>query len=80
MEASSLSSLWLPILVSAALVFIASSVSHTLLPFHKSDYGKLPGEGEVMDFFRRLGVGPGDYLFPRPGSRKELSDPAATAR
>jgi hypothetical protein len=77
---NALISLWLPILVSAVLVFLASSVSHTLLPFHKADYGKLPGETEAMDLFRRLGVAPGDYLFPRPDTRKDLADPAFRER
>jgi len=77
---NALISLWLPILVSAVLVFLASSVSHTLLPFHKADYGKLPGETEAMDLFRRLGVTPGDYYFPRPDSRKDLADPAFRER
>ncbi|HEY6146237.1 MAG TPA: hypothetical protein VIZ69_01010 [Thermoanaerobaculia bacterium] len=73
---NAIASLWLPIVVSAALVFLASTVSHTVLPFHKSDYAKLPGESEAMDLFRRLGVAPGDYLFPRPDTRKDLTDPA----
>src|SRR2546425_9086661 len=44
-----LSALWLPILLSSVLVFVLSSVIHTLLPWHKSDYPKLPNEDRVMD-------------------------------
>ena len=42
---TALSSLWLPILVSAVLVFIASTVIHMVLSFwHRGDYLKMPNE------------------------------------
>lgn len=66
--------LWAPVLVSAVLVFIASSVSQALL--HRDDFAKLPGEAEVMDTLHRLKPVPGDYLFPRPASRQDLATPA----
>jgi len=59
-------SLWLPILVAAVLVFIASSIIHMLLPYHRSDYGKVPAEDDVMDALRRFNIPPGDYLLPNP--------------
>jgi len=68
--------LWAPILVSAVLVFIASSISQAVLPFHRTDFRKVPGEPEVMETLNRLGVARGDYLFPRPANRKELASPA----
>jgi len=37
-----LAALWLPILLSAIIVFVASSVMHMLLPYHRSDYRQLP--------------------------------------
>ena len=60
--------LWLPILVSAILVFLASSLVHMVLPFHRSDYGKVPSEDAVMDALRPFNIVPGDYLVPCPGS------------
>ena len=60
--------LWLPILVSAILVFVASSLFHMVLPFHRSDYGAVPSEGAVMDAVRPLGLAPGDYMVPSPYS------------
>jgi hypothetical protein len=60
-----LSALWLPILVSAVVVFLVSSLIHMLLPWHKSDYPKIPHETEVMDALRPLGIPPGDYMVPR---------------
>jgi hypothetical protein len=69
-------SLWLPILLSAVFVFIASSIIHMLLPVHAGDYRKLPSEDAVMDSLRKFNIPPGDYLVPRAGSMKELGDPA----
>ena len=70
-----LSALWLPILLSSVLVFVLSSVIHTVLPWHKSDYPKLPNEDRVMDALRPLAIPPGDYMMPRPSSRQEMRSP-----
>lgn len=60
-----LTALWLPILVSAVIVFVASSIVHMLLPLHKSDYRQLPQEDKVLDALRAAGVTPGRvYHFP----------------
>jgi hypothetical protein len=75
-----LSALWIPILASAVLVFVASSVIHMLSPWHKSDYPKMPNEDQVMDALRPLAIPPGDYFFPRPASRQDLSSPAFAER
>ncbi|HSK08807.1 MAG TPA: hypothetical protein VK911_04480 [Vicinamibacterales bacterium] len=69
-------SLWLPILLSAVIVFVASSILHMLLPFHRSDYRKLPSEDEVMAALRRFGIPPGDYLVPCAVAPKEMNSPA----
>src|SRR5690242_7780621 len=71
-----LAALWLPILLSAVLVFVVSSVIHMMTPWHKSDYPKVPNEDRVMDTIRGLGIPPGDYMMPRPSSREEMSSPA----
>jgi hypothetical protein len=68
--------LWLPILVSAVLVFVASSVIHMASPWHKSDYPKLAKEQQVMDALRPLAIPPGDYFVPRPSGREEMKSPA----
>lgn len=64
--------LWLPILVSAVFVFIASSILHMVLPWHKSDYRQVPNEDKFMDTVRPLAIPPGDYMVPRPGSRNAM--------
>ena len=72
---TALSALWLPILVSAVVVFIASSLIHTVLPWHKSDYPKMPGEDRVMEALRPLAIPPGDYMVPRPSTREDMRSP-----
>jgi hypothetical protein len=68
-------SLWLPILVSAVLVFAASSVIHMFLGYHASDYGPVPGEETVGAAIREAGVPPGDYAMPYAGSMKAMGSP-----
>ncbi len=70
-----LAALWLPILLSAVLVFVVSSLIHTVTPWHKSDYPKLPNEDKVMDLLRPLAIPPGDYMMPRPSSTAEMRSP-----
>ena len=67
--------LWLPILLSAVFVFIASTILHMLLPIHKGDYRKLPGEESVLAAMREQGVQPGEYMFPRTDSMKDMCSP-----
>ena len=51
-----LTALWLPILLSAVVVFFASFIMHMVLAYHKSDYRKLPDEDRVTDAIRSAGV------------------------
>jgi hypothetical protein len=67
--------LWLPILLSSVIVFVVSSVIHMVLPWHKSDYPKIPNEERFMDALRPLAVPPGDYMVPRPSSTQEMRSP-----
>jgi hypothetical protein len=70
-----LSSLWLPILLSSVIVFVASSIIHMGPFWHKGDYPKMPNEDKLMDAVRPLGIPPGDYMVPRP-SPAEMRSPA----
>ena len=72
----SIPSLWLPILGSAVLVFIASSIIHMVLSYHHRDFGKVPSEDDVMEALRRFSIPSGDYVIPCAGSPKEMSNPA----
>ncbi len=72
--------LWLPILVSAVFVFVASSVIHMALPLHKSDYGKLNGEEGILAAMRAANVKPGEYMFPMCSSMKDMATPEDLAK
>jgi hypothetical protein len=71
----SLTALWLPIVLSAVIVFIASSIMHMLLPYHRSDYRQLPDEDKLLASLRAIGLKRGLYHFPFC-SHKEMNSPA----
>jgi len=71
-----LTDLWLPILLSTVAVFVASSLIHTVLGYHNSDYRKMPEQDKVCEAIRAAGVPPGTYHFPHGGDYKGMSDPA----
>lgn len=58
----SVAALWMPILLSAVFVFVASSILHMVLPYHRSAFGKLPAEDEVRDAL--LTAGTFGWLWP----------------
>ena len=70
-----LAALWLPILLSAVIVFVASSVMHMLLPYHQGDYRSLPEEEKVLPALRAAGLTRGLYIFPF-STHKEMNSPA----
>ena len=70
-----LTDLWLPILLSAVFVFIVSSILHMVIPIHRGDFKKLPGEEHLRSEMRAQGVQPGEYMFPHAGSMKEMGTP-----
>ena len=69
-------SLWLPILVSAVIVFVASSLLHMLLPYHRKDFRKLPNEDAAREAIGKLNIPPGDYMLPCGDGPKAMKDPA----
>jgi len=66
-------SLLLPIVLSAVLVFFASSAIHMGLRYHNSDYLQLPNEDALAAVLR--GVGPGEYPFPYCKDHKQMNSP-----
>jgi hypothetical protein len=76
----SIAELWLPILVSAVFVFIASSIIHMATPMHKGDFRKMPGEDRVMAEMRAAGIQPGNYMFPCAESMKDMCMPEMTEK
>ena len=58
----SLMSLWLPIVLSAVLVFIASSLIWMVVKYHNSDWQKIPDEETARAALK--GTSPGQYTIP----------------
>jgi hypothetical protein len=71
-----LTSLWLPIVASAVLVFVASSIIHMALTYHQNDYRAVPAEDQVQASLRGFAIPAGDYLVPCPASRAASREPA----
>jgi hypothetical protein len=67
--------LWLPILLSAVFVFIASSIIHMLPLWHKTDYPPVPDEEAFRNAVRPLNIPPGDYMVPRANASSDMKNP-----
>lgn len=68
-------SLWLPILLAAVIVFVASSIIHMVLTYHATDMKALPKQDDVMAALRPFNIPPGDYAMPYAGSMKAMNTP-----
>ena len=69
-----LSSLWLPVIVSAVLVYVLSALFWMVVRHHESDWAGLPGEEGILAAFRAARVPRGQYRFPyAPG--REMQSP-----
>lgn len=66
--------LWLSILLSAVIIFIASCVIHMALRYHKNDQTLLPGEEGILEAMRKAGVGRGNYRFPYATSMADFKN------
>lgn len=76
----SLAQLWMPLLLAAVLVFVASSVIHMVFQWHKPDYRKLANEDEVRAAIRSSNPGPGKYVIPYCMDPKEMQKPEMMQR
>ena len=65
--------LWLPILVSAVVVFIAGSVIWMMMPWHKTDWAKTPDEEAVRAALKD--TPPGQYTVPNCPDQAQFKDP-----
>jgi len=70
----SLGALWLPIVLSAVLVFVASSIIHMVLGYHNRDYTPLPNEDAVRAAIRSGNPAPRQYIIPY-ATAKEMGSP-----
>jgi hypothetical protein len=71
---SALPQLWLPILVTAVFIFVASSLIHMVLKWHNSDYRKLANEDEVRAAIRAGTPAPGLYVVPHCADMKDMQN------
>ncbi len=71
-----ITSLWLPIVVSAVLVFFASFLLNAVLSYHVNDFRAVPDEDRVMDALRPFDLPPGDYVMPYVGHPSNLKSEA----
>jgi hypothetical protein len=68
-----LAQLWLPIVVSAVLVFVISGMTHMLIPLRRDEWGHLPVQGAIQEALRH--TRPGLYVFPSPADRSQRGKP-----
>ena len=68
----SAAALWLPVIVSAALCWIAGAVIWMALPHHKSDFKGLPDEQAARNALS--GIAGGQYNIPNVSDPSKLSD------
>ncbi len=70
-----LTELLFPILLSAVFVFVVSSILHMVIPIHRGDFAKLPGEEKLLEAMRSENLQPGSYMFPCAESMKDMGTP-----
>jgi hypothetical protein len=71
----SLAALWLPIVLSAIIVFVASAFMHMVLKYHQSDCHQLPDEDKFLALLRPANLKRGFYFFPYT-LPKDMKSPA----
>ena len=70
----SLASLWLPIVLSAVLVFVVSSIIHMVMTYHRKDYRALPDEEAVRAALGRQTLTQGQYFIPHAPDMKATKE------
>jgi len=75
-----LGSLWLPVVLSATLVFLASFLAWVVLPHHRKDFAPLPDEEGVLADLRSRALAPGMYSFPYATTGEEARGESFKAR
>ncbi len=59
-----LSELWIPILVSGGMCFVWATLAWVILPYHQTEWKRLPTEHDVLEALRKNIPPPGLYSFP----------------
>ena len=69
-------SLWIPVIVSAIVVFVGSSILHMVLKYHGADMKALPNEDAVREVLGKGKLAPGVYFTPFCADMKQMGEPA----
>jgi hypothetical protein len=70
---NALLSLWLPILLSAVVVFVISSLVHMVFKWHASDYHPFANEDAVRAAINAGNPKPGRYVLPHCKDMKDMA-------
>ena len=70
-----IASLWMPIVLAAVAVFLASTVIHMVLGYHWNDFRALPNQSAVQEALRGLNLPPGEYAVPKPENMGQMRSP-----
>ncbi|MSU24070.1 MAG: hypothetical protein EXS32_09655 [Opitutus sp.] len=73
---NALLALWLPILLSAVVVFVISSLVHMVFEWHAGDYSGLANEDAVRAAIRAGNPAPGRYVMPHCDDMKDMGSEA----
>ncbi len=73
---NALLALWLPILLSAVVVFAISTLIHMVFKWHAPEYRGLSNEDAVRDAIRAGNPGPGQYCIPYCKEMKDMGSAA----
>lgn len=76
----SLLALWLPILLSAVVVFVISSLVHMVFKYHASDYGTVANEDAIRAAVNASQPAPGRYVIPHCKDMKDMAGPEMTKK
>jgi len=71
-----LTSLWLPVVLSAVALFFLGFMTWMVLPVHKGDWGELPDEDAFAKAVRDLNIQPGNYMFPYCADAEQMKSEA----
>ena len=74
----SLEQLWIPIVLSAVLVFVMSSLIHMVFKWHNSEYRGVANEEELRRVLRA--AAPGQYMLPYCADMKDMKKPPRCRR
>ena len=70
---SFLATLWLPLVVSAVVVFVVSAATHMLVPYRVREWSAAPDQAALQRAFAQST--PGLYVFPAPATPSERGQP-----